>query len=58
MERYGLTVEGSFALLRRYSNTYNVKVAQLAADVVATGTLPDLESSGPNGGDAREQSRD
>ncbi len=49
MERYGLTSEQAFALLRRYSQQRNVKVATLATQLVMTGTLGDpvLDGSRP-----------
>lgn len=40
MERYGLSVDASFELLRRYSSTHNIKLAHIAADLVATRELP------------------
>jgi transcriptional regulator with GAF, ATPase, and Fis domain len=40
IERYGLTVEASFSLLRRYSSDLNLKLADVAADIVRTGQLP------------------
>ncbi len=42
MERYQLTAEQSFALLRRYSQAQNVKLAKLALQLVETGVLADL----------------
>jgi GAF domain-containing protein len=42
MERYQLTAEQSFALLRRYSQAQNVKLAVLARQLVETGMLADL----------------
>lgn len=40
MERYGLGVDASFSLLRRYSSQLNLKLAEVAADIVRTGRLP------------------
>lgn len=40
MERYGLDLERSFKLLRRYSNDLNAPLATVASDVVASGGLP------------------
>lgn len=40
MERYGLTLDESFALLRRYSSTTNTKLNELAATIVETRELP------------------
>ena len=40
MERYGLTLEGSFQLLRRYSSVTNTKLADIARDLVTSGALP------------------
>ncbi|NYE38611.1 GAF domain-containing protein [Nocardioides cavernae] len=48
MERYDLTVDTSFALLRRYSNVHNAKLARVAADVVSTRRLP--SGAGADGG--------
>ena len=49
MERYQLTPEQSFALLRRYSQALNVKLAILAQQLIETGVLADLV---PNAGPA------
>lgn len=40
MERYGLGLDASFALLVRYSSRLNMKVAELASDVITKGGLP------------------
>ena len=45
MERYGLSVEASFNLLRRYSSNHNVKLTDIAADIVATRQVPATELS-------------
>jgi len=42
MERYQLTAEQAFALLRRYSQAQNVKLAVLARELVESGILADL----------------
>ncbi len=49
MERYSLTADQSFALLRRYSQDGNIKLAAIAGQLIATGRLPDL-----NNGDRRD----
>lgn len=41
MERYGLDEEQAFSVLRRLSSQDNVKLRDLAAQVVATRSLPD-----------------
>jgi hypothetical protein len=40
MNRYGISLDASFELLRRYSNTHNTKLAAVAAEIVETGGLP------------------
>ena len=45
MHRYGLTLEHSFEVLRRYSSHRNVKLRDLATMVVETGGLPEVEQS-------------
>lgn len=47
IERYGLDVDRSFALLRRYSNDQQVKVKDLADQIVATGQLPSDPDTSP-----------
>ncbi|MET0966391.1 MAG: GAF and ANTAR domain-containing protein, partial [Nakamurella sp.] len=42
MERFGLTPERSFAVLRRYSQQHNRKLALIAEELVTTGSLPSL----------------
>jgi hypothetical protein len=42
MQRYGITVERAFEILRRYSRTQNVKLRDIAAYVVAHHHLPDV----------------
>ena len=39
MQRYGMTAENAFALLRRISQHNNVKIAALARELVATGCI-------------------
>ena len=41
MQRYGITVERAFDILRRYSSTQNVKLRDIAAYVVEHHHLPD-----------------
>ncbi|MDX6302859.1 MAG: hypothetical protein QOF53_4073 [Nocardioidaceae bacterium] len=41
MSRYGLSLDRSFALLRRYSNVTNIKLRDVARQVADTGELPD-----------------
>lgn len=41
MERFGLSVDASFNLLRRYSMHTNTRLADVAAVVVSTGNVPD-----------------
>ena len=41
MERFGLSLEQSFALLRRLSSHSNIKIAAIAHRIVETGELPD-----------------
>ena len=50
MERYGLTVDAAFDVLLRSSSTANVKLRDIAAEVVSSGSLPDgLLEDGPQG---------
>lgn len=46
MERYGLDAEQAFALLRRYSNTLNVRLHDIADEVVTSRALPGLAEPG------------
>lgn len=39
MQRYGLTAENAFAVLRRISQNNNVKIGALAQELVATGSI-------------------
>ena len=43
MERYGLDLDTSFDLLRRYSSQLNVKLVDVATDIVTSGKLPRVE---------------
>lgn len=45
MQRYGLTAEKAFAVLRRYSQTHNVKLVQIAEQLASTGSLPGLDGA-------------
>lgn len=59
MERYGLDLDRSFALLQRYSSLTNIKLIDVARDIVATGQLPVLREAGaatPRPDQVREQS--
>lgn len=40
MERFGLQPDQAFAVLRRYSQTHNMKLADVARDLVETSALP------------------
>ncbi|WP_116946763.1 GAF and ANTAR domain-containing protein [Jiangella endophytica] len=46
MERYGLDAAQSFEVLRRHSRDNNIKLSQVAADVVRTRALPDAHGVG------------
>jgi GAF domain-containing protein len=41
MQRFGLSLDQSFELLRRYSQTHNVKLRVLAENLVASGGIPE-----------------
>jgi len=45
MQRYGLTAEKAFAVLRRYSQHHNIKLSVLAEQLAATGYLPGLDDA-------------
>ena len=45
MERFGLTADKSFAVLRRYSQDKNVKLRDLAEEIVRTRQLPPESSA-------------
>jgi hypothetical protein len=40
MERFKLTPEKSFSVLRRYSQQHNMKLHEVAGSLVRTGSLP------------------
>jgi AmiR/NasT family two-component response regulator len=40
MERFGLDSDAAFGVLRRLSQTHNIKIHSLAGDLVAHGQLP------------------
>ena len=42
-ERFGLTSDQAFDALRRVSSQHNVKLNQLARQIVETGTWPDTD---------------
>lgn len=41
MERFALTADQAFAVLRRYSQTYNIKLRSVADRLIETGELPE-----------------
>lgn len=45
MERYRLTPEKAFAVLRRHSQQHNIRLHEVAATLVRTGQLPDRPAS-------------
>jgi GAF domain-containing protein len=45
MERFDIDADKAFAVLRRYSQTRNLKVRHLAAEIVSSRTLPDEQES-------------
>lgn len=45
MERYGLDLDRSFALLQRLSNQTNTRVVDLARELVTTGELVELDDN-------------
>jgi hypothetical protein len=45
MQRYGLTMDRSFELLRRYSNARNVKLRDVAVYVIEHQQLPEMEQA-------------
>ena len=47
MERFGLSADQAFAVLRRLSQSGNVKLNDVARDIVTTGSLPPTESEEP-----------
>lgn len=40
MERYDLTVNGSFEVLKRFSSVHNLKLRDVASELVETGAMP------------------
>lgn len=40
MERFQLTAVTAYEVLRRFSQTHNIKLAQLAEELTTTGKLP------------------
>lgn len=60
MERYGLDAVQAFDVLKRYSQTSNQRLRQVALHVIATGNLPqwaDLESAHPRSADLARRGR-
>jgi GAF domain-containing protein len=41
MQKYGLTADKAFSVLRRYSQQHNLKLAAIAEQITSTGALPD-----------------
>lgn len=50
MQRFGVTLDQSFELLRRYSQTHNVKLRVLAERLVEAGGIPASGSADPTAG--------
>jgi len=48
MQKYGLTADKAFNVLRRYSQQQNRKLAAVAEQLTTTGTLPDWAPEHPN----------
>lgn len=44
MHKYGLTADKAFGVLRRYSQTKNIKLAEVAQHLTTTGDLPDFDA--------------
>ena len=44
MQKFGLTPAKSFAVLRRYSQSHNMKLTAVAEQLTRTGQLPDLDT--------------
>ena len=51
IERFGLTSEKAFEVLRRYSQQQNMKLRDIAATLIETGALPDAKDRGPSRSD-------
>jgi hypothetical protein len=49
MQKYGLTSAKAFAVLRRYSQQHNLKLAVVAQQLTSTRSLPGLAAQDPNG---------
>ena len=49
MERFGLTPDSAFAVLRRYSQHHNRKLAVLAEELVTTGRLSGVDNQDGTG---------
>jgi hypothetical protein len=47
MQRYRLPAEKAFTVLRRYSQTHNIKLLRLAEQLTATGSLRGLDHASP-----------
>lgn len=54
MERFGLSVDAAFDLLKRYSSVLNIRIADLAQQVVRTRELPELTDVHLGAADARD----
>jgi AmiR/NasT family two-component response regulator len=50
MQRYGLTAEQAFVVLRRYSQLRNTTLVVLAEQFTTTGVLPDPPGPHPDHG--------
>ena len=50
MQKYGLTAEKAFGVLRRYSQDHNRKLAAVAEQLTTTGALPDWTPVDPDDG--------
>ena len=46
MSRYRITADKAFAVLRRHSQASNIRIADIAGTLIATGRLPDVEATG------------
>jgi AmiR/NasT family two-component response regulator len=49
MERHGLNEDASFEVLRRYSQIHNVKLREVATQVLRQGRPAAVENDGPVG---------
>lgn len=50
MQRYGLSMDRAFEVLRRYSSQTNVKLRDVASNVVSSGALPENGATAPRDG--------